>query len=138
MNGTLICIDDLERKGSGLEIKDVLGLVSLLKEQKKCKVVLLLNDGEEGLEDYSKYREKVIDIELKFAPSPEECSSIAYSDDKAIIPKLKELVTNLGIRNIRILKKIERLVELAMPLVSLFRLMLTGKASCLFLTIQMP
>ena len=117
LNGTLICIDDLERKGSGLEIKDVLGLVSLLKEQKKCKVVLLLNDGEEGLEDYSKYREKVIDIELKFAPSPEECSSIAYSDDKAIIPKLKELVTNLGIRNIRILKKIERLVELAMPLV---------------------
>ena len=117
LNSTLICIDDLERKGSGLEIKDVLGLVSLLKEQKKCKVVLLLNDGEEGLEDYSKYREKVIDIELKFAPSPEECSSIAYSDDKEIFPRLKELVTNLGIRNIRILKKIERMVELAMPLI---------------------
>ncbi|PCI65702.1 MAG: hypothetical protein COB26_12285 [Piscirickettsiaceae bacterium] len=117
LNGTLICIDDLERKGSGLEIKDILGLVSLLKEQKKCKVVLLLNDGEEGLEDYEKYREKVIDIELKFTPSPEECSSIAYSGDKVIFPRLKELVTNLEIRNIRILKKIERLVDLAMPLV---------------------
>ena len=33
LNMTLICIDDLERKGSGLNIKDVLGLVSLLKEQ---------------------------------------------------------------------------------------------------------
>ena len=40
LNGTIICIDDLERKGKGLEIKDILGLVSLLKEQKKCKVVL--------------------------------------------------------------------------------------------------
>jgi len=117
LNSTLICIDDLERKGSGLEVKDVLGLVSLLKEQKKCKIVLLLNDEEEGLEDYSKYREKVIDIELKFAPSPEECSSIAYSDEKEIFPRLKELVINLGIRNIRILKKIERMVELAMPLI---------------------
>ena len=116
LNSTLICIDDLERKGSGLEIKDVLGLVSLLKEQKKCKIVLLLNDGEEGLEDYSKYREKVIDIELKFAPSPEECAAIAYSGDKEYFPRLTELVTNLGIRNIRILKKIERLIDLAMPL----------------------
>lgn len=117
LNSTLICIDDLERKGSGLEIKDVLGLVSLLKEQKKCKVVLLLNDGEEGLDDYSKYREKVIDIELRFAPSPEECATIAYSDDKETFPRLKELVTNLGIRNIRILKKIERIVELGLPLI---------------------
>lgn len=116
LNNTLICIDDLERKGSNLDIKDVLGLVSLLKEQKRCKIVLLLNDGEEGLENYSKYREKVIDVELKFAPSPEECSSIAYADDKENYPRLKELVTSLEIRNIRILKKIERLVDLILPL----------------------
>ncbi len=116
LNNTLICIDDLERKGSNLDIKDVLGLVSLLKEQKRCKIVLLLNDGEEGLENYSKYREKVIDVELKFAPSPEECASIAYADDKENYPRLKELVTGLEIRNIRILKKIERLVDLILPL----------------------
>lgn len=116
LNKTLICIDDLERKGKDLEIKDVLGLVSLLKEQKKCKVVLLLNDGEDGLDDYEKYREKVIDIELKFAPSPEECASIAYSDETPNHSKLKELTASLGIRNIRILKKIERLVSLSLPL----------------------
>ena len=52
LNETIICIDDLERKGNSLSIKDVLGLVSLLKEQKKCKIVLLLNDGEDGLDDY--------------------------------------------------------------------------------------
>ncbi|MGM0952601.1 MAG: hypothetical protein ACQEW7_06450 [Pseudomonadota bacterium] len=112
----LICIDDLERKGKDLSIKDVLGLVSLLKEQKKCQVVLLLNDGEEGLEDYEKYREKVIDIELAFAPEPKECADIAYSGGTPHEERLKELTTSLGIRNIRILKKIERLVKLALPL----------------------
>lgn len=116
----LICIDDLERKGEGLSIKDVLGLVSLLKEQKKCQVVILLNDGEEGLEDYEKYREKVIDIELAFEPDPDECASIAYSDQTSIYPRLRQLTTSLGIRNIRILKKIERLVNLSIPLVEDF------------------
>ncbi|MEJ1463524.1 MAG: hypothetical protein RPU15_09660 [Candidatus Sedimenticola sp. (ex Thyasira tokunagai)] len=120
LNSILICIDDLERKGKGLEIKDVLGLVSLLKEQKRCKVVLLLNDGEDGLEDYEKYREKVIDIELAFAPDPEECASIAYTDETPHHSRLQELVTSLGIRNIRILKKIERLVSLSLPLVEGF------------------
>jgi hypothetical protein len=116
LNNTLICIDDLERKGKSLDIKDVLGLVSLLKEQKKCKVVLLLNDGEEGLGDYEKYREKVIDTELAFAPNPEECAEIAYSDQTPNYLRLRELTTSLGIRNIRILKKIERLATQAILL----------------------
>ncbi len=116
----LICIDDLERKGKGLSIKDVLGLVSLLKEQKKCQVVILLNDGEEGLDDYAKYREKVIDIELAFEPDSDECASIAYPAQTSIYPRLRELTTSLGIRNIRILKKIERLVNLSIPLVEDF------------------
>lgn len=120
LNKTIICIDDLERKGKGLDIKDILGLVSLLKEQKKCKVILLLNDGEDGLQDYEKYREKVIDIELAFAPTPGECAAIAYADEMPQYPKLKELTTSLGIRNIRILKKIERLVTLSLPVVEEF------------------
>ena len=120
LNKTLICIDDLERKGKSLEIKDVLGLVSLLKEQKECKIVLLLNDGEEGLADYEKYREKVIDIELSFAPDPEECAEIAYSEQTPNYSRLIELATSLEIRNIRILKKIERLANLALPLTEEF------------------
>lgn len=120
LNKTIICIDDLERKGNGLDIKDILGLISLLKEQKKCKVILLLNDGEDGLQDYEKYREKVIDIELAFAPTPEECAAIAYADEMPQYFRLKELTTSLGIRNIRILKKIERLVTLSLPVVEEF------------------
>ncbi|WP_028302680.1 hypothetical protein [Oceanospirillum maris] len=120
LNKTLICIDDLERKDKGLDIKDVLGLVSLLKEQKGCKVVLLLNDGEDGLQDYEKYREKVIDIELAFSPEPKESAAIAFSGNASYHNRLKELTTSLNIRNIRILKKIERLIDLSLPLVKDF------------------
>ncbi len=116
LNKTLICIDDLERKGANLAIKDVLGLVSQLKEQKKCKIVILLNDGEEGLEEYNKYREKAIDTELQFNPTSEECASIAYEGDSDIYKNLKEFAQKLDLKNIRILKKIERLVNLALPM----------------------
>ena len=118
LSDTIICIDDLERKGKGLDIKDVLGLVSLLKEQKKCKVVLLLNDSEEGLEDYIKYREKVIDFELEFSPTAEESAEIAFGGtelDEYATEVLRESTVNLNIRNIRILNKIERLVKLVIP-----------------------
>ena len=35
---TLICFDDFERKSGALSAKDILGLVSILKESKGCKV----------------------------------------------------------------------------------------------------
>ena len=91
VNRTIICIDDLERKGSNLSIKDVLGLVSLLKEQKKCKIAILVNDNDEGLSDYTKYREKVIDAEVKFAPTAAECASIAFDSEGYIYEVLIEL-----------------------------------------------
>ena len=116
LNKSVICIDDLERRGTGLSIKDVLGLVSQLKEQKGCKIVLLLNDKEDGLEEYQKYREKVIDIELAFAPTARECSQIAFDPNCDTTRVLPELTEKLNIRNIRVLKKIERLVTLAQPL----------------------
>lgn len=116
LNNSLICIDDLERRGSSLSMKDALGLVSQLKEQKKCKIVLLLNDKEEGLEDYKKYREKVIDIELRFEPTAFESAEIAFNIDTESGEKLSELTQKLDIKNIRVLKKIERLVNIVLPL----------------------
>lgn len=116
VRNTLICIDDLERKGQKLEIKDILGLVSLLKEQRKCKVVLLLNEGEDGLGDYAKYCEKVVDIELVFAPTAKENVDIAFEgkNDYAI-QVIKESAIKLNIKNIRVLKQIERFVGLVTP-----------------------
>lgn len=108
----LICIDDLERKGEDLRSVDVLGLISQLKEYRKCKVVLLLND--EQLEDrtaFDSFLEKVVDINLRFSPSPSESAGIALDrldGDK----KLKELVKiqaiKLGIDSVRVIRKIFR------------------------------
>jgi hypothetical protein len=39
----IICIDDVERRGKGLRLIDVLGLISFMSERRKCKVVLILN-----------------------------------------------------------------------------------------------
>jgi hypothetical protein len=52
----IVCIDDLERSGRDLGIKDVLGLMSFLKEQRACKVVLLLNNDALAGESASDFR----------------------------------------------------------------------------------
>lgn len=91
---TIICIDDMERRGKNLEIKDVLGLVSLLKEQRKCKIVILVNDGEIDIDDYVKYREKVIDVEIEFAPTSSDGASIAFDSNWSALETTSECTKN--------------------------------------------
>lgn len=81
-----------------------------MKENRSCKFVLLLNDSEEGLDEYNKYREKVVDIELSFAPSAEECAAIAISPSTLGLKLLKEYSISLGISNIRTIHKTQRLI----------------------------
>ncbi|MBD2730487.1 hypothetical protein H6G96_30270 [Nostoc sp. FACHB-892] len=119
LNKVLICIDDVERKGDGLKIRDLLGFISVLKEEKDCKIAIILND--ESLsnnedEALKTYREKVIDIELLFDPTPEECSEIAIPSECYYSSKIKEFSKNLRINNIRIIRKILRLSNQLEPL----------------------
>jgi hypothetical protein len=124
VSGQIICIDDIERKGKGLRIIDVLGLVSELKENRKCKVVLILNDEKlqetDDEEALKRYQEKVIDISLKFAPTEEDCVKIAIPKRTGVLDKLARSCISLGISNIRIIKKIERLVLRVEPLLKNF------------------
>lgn len=124
----VICIDDLERKSENLNLKDVLGLASLLKEQKKCKIVFLLNDGEEDLNDFHKYHEKVVDLSLRFEPTVEECVQIALPGESDEIKKLRESICKLNITNIRTIKKTERVVNIALPLLTEFEPELSDQA----------
>ncbi len=119
LNKMTICIDDLERAGGNLNKRDILGLISQLKEEKSCKVVLLLNDQEEGLEEYQKHKEKVVDIELVFNPTAQESASIAYTDDW-LSRTLTSYTTQLDIKNIRILMKIHHLGSDALSVVDDF------------------
>jgi hypothetical protein len=120
---TIVCIDDIERRGSSLSIRDVLGLVSLLKEQKQCKVVLVLNDDaltKADQEEFQRYFEKTVDTAYRFAPSPEESTRIAL---KTAVPTNKQLAEHcitLGISNIRVIKKIERAIQKLQPLLNGF------------------
>jgi hypothetical protein len=117
LNRTVICFDDIERHSAGLNIKDFLGLVSFLKEQKECKIVILLNEDAKDLTDYFTYKEKVIDKQLHFAPSAEECFDLAI-EDQSEYQYIKDCCLKLNIKNIRVLKKIERHIQNVLSLIS--------------------
>ncbi|MCU1269521.1 MAG: hypothetical protein JWN74_815 [Acidobacteriaceae bacterium] len=83
----IVCVDDIERRGEGLRVRDVLGLISNLKEHKGCKVCLILNDealDSEEDKDFRKYLEKVVDTSLKFEPSPVDCVRIAITGKTSV------------------------------------------------------
>ncbi|MBN2320901.1 MAG: hypothetical protein JXR49_17610 [Acidobacteria bacterium] len=114
VKNALICLDDLERKGSGLDMKEILGLVSLLKEQRNCKVALILNDSSLEENDkllYKRHSEKLIDIELKFSQTPEDAFQCVFSTGDNQYDLLKNSCQKLGITNIRILQRLKRYIE---------------------------
>lgn len=110
----LICIDDLERAGSGLDVLDVFGLVSFLKEQRGCRVALLLNEeeiAEEQKSVFNKQFEKVVDTHLFFEPTPEEAADIVFPDPESPNKDIRGHSVKLGIVNIRVIKKIEKIAN---------------------------
>ena len=120
----IVCLDDLERRGSSLDIRDVLGLASMLKEQRHCKVILLLNDERLKNDDRGELErllEKVVDVSLMFEPTPDEAVEIAFSIENPVNQKIRPKILKLGITNIRVIKKIERLASRVTELLSTFR-----------------
>lgn len=118
VNKTVICLDDFERML--INAQEVLGLISELKEQNKCKVALILNNNKlsaEAKEKYDIYREKVFDKEFDFSPTPAESVSFSFENKKPdeYTDMLKEFCCNARIRNIRVIKKIFRFKDDAAP-----------------------
>jgi hypothetical protein len=112
---TIICLDDFERIGSKLEPEEVLGFISILKEERSCKVVLIFNDqklGDSAEKIYHKYREKVVDVELQYAPTPDEAVRIALKADAPWFNGVRDRAVGLNITNIRVLRTIDRVVGL--------------------------
>jgi hypothetical protein len=108
---TIICIDDIERKGKNLSVSDIFGLVNQLKEVRGCKIIFIFNkDGLDEIEknSFELYFEKVIDASVDFDPTPEEAIEIALPGTDEISQWLRANCTDLGISNIRIIRKIFR------------------------------
>ncbi|EAV45290.1 hypothetical protein SIAM614_18234 [Roseibium aggregatum IAM 12614] len=123
----LICIDDLERKGRDLRSGDVLGLVSQLREDRNCKVVILLNDERLDGEDramFGGYLEKVVDINLRFRPTAMDCADIAlkaFDGTNEIKQLVSERTTKLGIDNVRVIRKLYSFVQQIQPLLTHYK-----------------
>jgi hypothetical protein len=106
----IVCFDDFERLSKSLHLKEVLGFISELKEQKQCKIVMIFNKEKLGKKDsstLSKFKEKIIDYEFNYDPIPSE--SLAILQDKLIAfkdyPLLKYLEKHKE-NNIRIISRI--------------------------------
>jgi hypothetical protein len=130
MRELLICFDDFERVAAENLQEELLGMISTLKETKSCKIVLILNDAQlpsvkqngkgekEGAgneNSYAKYREKVVDVEIKIDPTPDEAAVWGLSANLPNRPLVQECVLQLGIRNVRILKRIDNVVRQISP-----------------------
>lgn len=115
VNNYVICIDDIERKGESLSIKEVMGLVDELAQRKNCKVVLIFNENslpkENDKKEFETYREKVVDIELNYNPTHAENLACVFDDKMQYFDVLLHLTTEFDIKNIRILKKIKWVID---------------------------
>lgn len=108
----LICLDDFERREPTLSPSSILGLISLLKEKKNCKIILVLNEdrfaSKEG-DRFLEYREKVVDLELNFNPSVEYNLKIVWKD--SCPSEIAEIFTKQRVTNIRVIQKTRQVHE---------------------------
>ncbi|MGE1173316.1 KAP family NTPase [Pseudomonas sp. BW7P1] len=108
ISDTIICIDDFERRGSGLSSRDVLGLISGLVETKNCSAILILNEGSlEQDDEFFSFTEKVFDYEVNFSPSVQESVKLVFDSTGTEREAVAKNAIKLKINNIRLLKKIE-------------------------------
>jgi len=115
----VVCIDDMERKGSGLSVKEVMGLTDELAQRKSCKVILIFNestlDDETDKSQFESYREKVVDIEIHHNPTSKENLSCIFPTTFPRLHVLESVVSNLDIKNIRVLRKLKWAYESFSP-----------------------
>ena len=105
-----IVLDDIERKHEKLAIDEILGFIDDFTQNYGCRLLLILNTDQ--LVDKSvwdKFREKVIDEELRLETTPAEAFDIAIQlSPSQFAFHLKSSVETCGLTNIRIIRKIIR------------------------------
>lgn len=113
----VICLDDVERRGSALGLPDVLGLVSYLVEDRNCRVVVILNNGRLSEVDQSIWnenREKVFHGELNYSPTLRETIALGLSEDfqEPWYESAFSHLESLGVSNIRLIQRTSRALRL--------------------------
>lgn len=107
----LICFDDLERMDPRISPSAFLGIISSLKEQQNCKVVLIYNREKlaSGNRRFQKaieeYREKIIDREISLRPTAAENMAVAWPQEMARPLPFEHVFLISGCANIRVMRK---------------------------------
>jgi len=108
-DGTVICLDDFERKSKTIDLNDLFGFISQLALEMQCKVVIILNsdvfEGKEA-EVFKNVKEKTINKYLKYEPKISELFDLIFDDEK------KQYKSGLNEFKTDILKAIEETEEL--------------------------
>lgn len=119
LKDSIVCFDDFERLSDQVSFKDVLGLISQFKEQKKCKVIMILNEGElsENNQDiFSKNKEKIVDYSFNYQPNQEKLFEAIQQDIKKITwcehTTIYDFFKKIDLKNIRIMKQALYLLNL--------------------------
>lgn len=116
----IICLDDFERAGKNLNALDVLGLISILKTTHNCKIIIILNDAElhnDKSVDFFRHFEKVCDNVLTLEPTPIEAFNIVFDKSIKLHAQICNECLNLGITNIRIIKRILQITEIVINVI---------------------
>ncbi len=115
---TLICIDDIERKGKAMELANLLGYVSVLREHNNCRVVLIMNDenlaSDEDRKTLDRYRDKVIDETITFSPDIDYNCRLIFGG-KPSHEACLDVFRRLDMNNIRIMQQTAWAVEQFAP-----------------------
>ena len=93
-----------------LSIRDILGVLTQLKEERGCQIIIVMNEdalNKDGDAPYFETKEKVIDRELIFQPTVEQAIAIGLSDYQGKNQFAAENCRKLNIANIRTIQKID-------------------------------
>lgn len=108
INNYLVCLDDIERKEDDLTIRQIMGFVDEISKRKNCKVILILNDktlSQRDLEEFNKYREKVVDLEIEYQPTIRDNLLKVFELNYLFFEDFVNVFQILNVSNIRIFKK---------------------------------
>ena len=120
VNDTLVCIDDFEREGKSVTVNEIMGVIAQLRDERKCKVVLILNEdslNEQEKKEFHRYSEKVINRAIQFMPTEAEATAIAFTGTDELSKCLHSFCERLGIVNIRIMFKMRSVAKELMDMV---------------------
>ena len=113
LKNKIIVLDDIERKHQNLDVDEILGFIDEFTQRHGSRFVLILNSDQ--LLDkhlWEKFREKVIDQEIRLNTLPIEAFRIAVGlTPSPYAERIREAVDTCGLTNIRIIQKVIKAVN---------------------------